>query len=154
VPPLLKPRLLLRPLLGVAHGFSMPRKAGPDVASIGLSLLGVEASSMMQIFIKTTTGKQVVLEARYTDTVASVKAQIQHKEGISPEQQTLVYDRMALDDARTLAGCGIQRESTLHLELPGTIGQSQGRVARTAAESRRCKTVTVPELSGAGAPST
>ena len=76
----------------------------------------------MQIFIKTRTGKQVVLEAKYTDTVASVKAQIRDKEGISPAQQCLIYDRMVLDDGRTLAGCGVQRESTIHLELPGTMG--------------------------------
>jgi|EP01047_Picozoa_sp_COSAG01_P070382 hypothetical protein len=94
----------------------------------------------MQIFIKTTTGKQMVLEARYTDTVASVKAQIQDMEGIPPAQQCLVYDRMALDDARTLAGCGIQRESTLLLELPGTM---RGGGATQRHRERRCDATTV-----------
>ena len=84
----------------------------------------------MQIFIKTRTGKQVVLEARYTDTVASVKAQIRDKEGIPPVQQCLIYDRMVLDDGRTLAGCGIQRESTIYLELPGTMGSQQTQLSR------------------------
>ena len=93
----------------------------------------------MQIFIKTRTGKQVVLEARYTDTVASVKAQIRDKEGIPPAQQCLIYDRMVLDDGRTLAGCGVQRESTIHLELPGTMGSgSQMGRRTTASESRYC----------------
>jgi hypothetical protein len=95
----------------------------------------------MQIFIKTTTGKQMVLEARYTDTVASVKAQIQDMEGIPPAQQCLVYDRMALDDARTLAGCGVQRESTLHLHLPGSTMSGAG--AMMPHRGRRCDAATV-----------
>eukprot|EP01047_Picozoa_sp_COSAG01_P037490 COSAG01_NODE_2983_length_6754_cov_3.914651_6_plen_318_part_00 len=105
-----------------------------------VSLLGVESGSsgsmmMMQIFIKTANGRQLALEARYTDTVASVKAQIQDKEGIPPAQQCLVYDRMALDDARTLAGCGVQRESTLHLHLPGSTMSGAGAMPH---RGRRC----------------
>jgi hypothetical protein len=109
-----------------------------------VSLLGVETGSgsmMMQIFIETANGRKLALEARYTDTVASVKAQIQDKEGIPPAQQCLVYDRVALDDARTLAGCGVQRESTLLLHLPGSTTMSGA--GAMPYRGRRCDAATV-----------
>jgi hypothetical protein len=114
-----------------------------------VSLLGVEqagssssSSSMMQIFIETDNGRKLMLEARYTDTIATLKTQIQDKEGIPPAQQCLIYDRMALDDARTLAGCGIQRESTLYLHLPGSTMSGAG--AKTQRHrGHRCDVTTI-----------
>jgi ubiquitin C len=72
---------------------------------------------IMQVNVKTLTGETFTLDVDSASTISDVKAKIQQQEGISADDQLLLFTGKQLEDQQTLEHYNIQNQNTLHLVL-------------------------------------
>lgn len=84
----------------------------------------------MQIFIKTAEGSPLSLDVEETHTIKAVKAQIQCKLSIAPEQQRLTLRGKSMEDTLTLADYKLRGSSLL------SMAKSQGAMAKMMMDNR------------------
>ncbi|MFC3197150.1 BspA family leucine-rich repeat surface protein [Parapedobacter deserti] len=75
------------------------------------------ACASMVIFVRTESGRTLIIHAEGSDAIQQVKQRIQDQIGVPPHLQRLLFDGAALEDGRTLAEYNIQNGSMLDLRV-------------------------------------
>lgn len=100
-------------LLGRPRIFSMVRPQSETPQSE--NMLNIRGG--MQVFVKSMSGKTLSVDVEPDESIESLKSKIQQKEGITPDQQRVVFEGKQLDSTKSISDYGIEEDSTLHLVL-------------------------------------
>jgi len=71
----------------------------------------------MQIFVKTLTGKTIILDVKPSDSIKDLKTKIQDLEGIPLDQQRLLFQGKKRGDGQILSYMGVKNKDTLYFVL-------------------------------------
>ena len=79
--------------------------------------LALNRHGFIQIFVKTITGKTIVLDVKPEDSIGNIRKKIQEVDGQRPEDLMLIGNSKSLQDDVTLMAYNIQEGTTLHESL-------------------------------------
>jgi ubiquitin C len=88
---------------------------------------GPPETDSMQVFVRTLTGKHIVLRVRPTDRIDDIKMSLAAREGIPAGHQWLLSAGRQLEDGNTLADYSIGNNATLQLNV--RVGNSLPQIA-------------------------
>jgi hypothetical protein len=71
----------------------------------------------MEVFVKTLTGKVLIVQGNPTDTISKLMDSITQLSGVPPDQMRLIFDGMQLREEGTLSSYNITNRATVHLVL-------------------------------------
>jgi hypothetical protein len=71
----------------------------------------------MEIHLKTMTGEEYILRAKWSSRIVSMKKAIHEKKGIPVQEQRLFFAGKQLDDNLTLADYNIQDKSIVNVVI-------------------------------------
>jgi ubiquitin len=92
--------------------------------------LATYSPSYMQIFVSVATGKTKTLNVKSNDTIFQLMQMIQDKEGISSDQQRIIFAGKQLEEECIISDYGICKGSTLHMVIRlrgGMFQETSGR---------------------------
>ena len=81
----------------------------------GPPLPGIPADGAHQIYVKTMTGKTILLWVTASESVWSVKTGVAAETGLPPQAQRLIYRGRQLEDDKSLSDYSVAKEATLQM---------------------------------------
>lgn len=117
-------------------GFKPRRSAKVDTNAVVSNNEKLAGAGPEQVFVKTLTGKFIMIEIGADDTVDQLKAKVYDKERSPPDQQILICSGELLGNGIRLAECGVRGGAILHLALRLCGGMQHERAPAPAAGQR------------------